>query len=145
MQPRCTLVVPVRESDEAQYAALSKAARYGIRRTLQAGIKVETSTDEPIDLEFFLDLLEETAGRRRFGLRPREYYRLLLGELPSALILARREGEERPVAGALILTFEDEAYYPYGASNALTPSNAYAAVALAPSPTEEARPSGCPA
>ena len=126
VQPRCTLVVPVRESDEAQYAALPKAARYGIRRALQAGIEVETSTDEPVDLDFFLDLLEETAGRQRFGLRPRDYYRLLLGELPSALILARREGEERPVAGALILTFEDEAYYLYGASAALEGENLHA-------------------
>ena len=46
VQPRCTLVVPVRESAEAQYAALSKGARYGIRRALQVEIEAETSTDE---------------------------------------------------------------------------------------------------
>ena len=126
VQPRCTLVVPVRESAEAQYAALPKEARYGIRRALQAGIEAEISTDEEVDLELFLDLLEDTAHRQRFGLRPRDYYRLLLREVPSALILARREGEERPVAGALVLTFEDEAYYLYGASAALGAENLYA-------------------
>lgn len=126
VQPRCTLVVPVRESAEAQYAALPKGGRYGIRRALQAGIEAGTSTDEEVDLEFFLDLLEDTAGRQRFGLRPRDYYRRLLREVPSALILARREGEERPIAGALILTFEDEAYYLYGASAALEGENLYA-------------------
>ena len=126
VQPRCTLVVPVRESAEAQYAALPKAARYGIRRALQSGIEAETSTDREVGLELFLDLLEETAGRQRFGLRPRDYYRLLLRELPSALILARRGGEERLVAGAVVLTFEDEAYYLYGASADLEGENLYA-------------------
>ncbi|QIN79508.1 peptidoglycan bridge formation glycyltransferase FemA/FemB family protein [Rubrobacter marinus] len=126
VQPRCTLVLPVRESAEAQYAALPKGARYGIRRALQVGIEAETSTDEGVDLELFLDLLGETAGRQRFGLRPRDYYRLLLREVPSALVLARRGGAERPVAGALILFFEDEAYYLYGASAALEGENLYA-------------------
>ena len=126
VQPRCTIVVPVRESAEAQYAALSKEARYGIRRALQVGIEAETSMHEEVDLELFLDLLEDTADRRRFGVRPRDYYRLLLREVPSALILARREGEERPVAGAVVLTFEDEAYYLYGASAALEGENLYA-------------------
>ena len=126
VQPRCTLIVPVQESVEAQYAALSKGARYGIRRALQVGIEAETSEDEEVDLEFFLDLLEETAERRRFGVRPRDYYRRLLRELPSALILARREGEKRPVAGAVVLTFEREAYYLYGASAALEGENLYA-------------------
>ena len=126
VQPRCTLVVPVRESEEEQYAALPKDGRYGVRRALQSGIEARTSTDEEVDLELFLDLLEETAGRQRFGLRPRGYYRMLLRELPSALVLARREGEQRPMAGALILTFEDEAYYLYGASAALEGENLYA-------------------
>ncbi len=126
VQPRCTLIVPVRESAEAQYAALPKGARYGIRRALQVGIEAETSTDEEIDLEFFLDLLQETADRQRFGLRPRDYYRRLLRELPSALILAREEGEERPIAGAMISTFGDEAYYLYGASAAPQGETPYA-------------------
>ena len=126
VQPRCTLVVPVLESAEAQYTALPKGGRYGIRRALQAGIEVGTSTGEEGDVELFLDLLEDTAGRQRFGLRPRSYYRMLLRELPSALVLARREGEERPIAGALILTFEDEAYYLYGASAAQEGENLYA-------------------
>ena len=108
VQPHCTIVVPVRESTEAQYAALCKGARYGIRRAHEDGIEAETSQGEEVDLEFCLNLLEETAGRQRFGLRPRDYYRLLMRELPSSLILARREGEARLVAGALILTFEDE-------------------------------------
>ena len=126
VQPRCTLVVPVRGSAQAQYAALPKEARYGIRRALRSGIEVETSTDEGVDLEFFLDLLEDTAGRQGFGLRPRDYYRLLLREVPASLVLARRGGEERPVAGAMVLTFGEEAYYLYGASEASEGQNLYA-------------------
>ncbi len=126
VQPRCTLVVPVRESAEAQYAALPKEARYGIRRALRLGIGAETSMDEGVDLEFFLDLLEGTAERQWFGLRPRDYYKLLLQEVPASLILARREGEERPVAGAMVLTFGEEAYYLYGASISSEGENLYA-------------------
>ena len=126
VQPRCTLVVPVRESAEDQYAALPKEARYGIRRALRGGIEVETSADEGVDLEFFLDLLEGTAGRQRFGLRPRDYYRLLLREVPASLVLARRGGEERPVAGAVVLNFGEEAHYLYGASDASEDENSYA-------------------
>ena len=126
VQPRCTLVVPVLESDEAQIAALPKDARYGARRARHVGIEAETSADVESDLEGFLDLLEETARRHRFAVRPRGYYRRFVGDLPAHLVLARREGEERAIAGALILVFEDEAYYLYGASAAFEGKNLYA-------------------
>ncbi len=126
VQPRCTLVVPVLESDEAQLAALPKDARYGVRRARHVGIGAETSADVEKDLEGFLDLLEETARRHRFGVRPRGYYRRFVRELPAHLVLARREGESRPIAGAVILVFEEEAYYLYGASASFEGKNLYA-------------------
>lgn len=126
MQPRCTIVVPVLGSEEAQLAALPKDARYGVRRARDIGIDAETSEDAERDLEGFLTLLEETARRQRFAVRPRDYYRRFVRELPARLVLARREGERRPIAGALILTFGDEAYYLYGASAHFEGKNLYA-------------------
>lgn len=126
VQPRCTIVVPVLESDEAQFDALSKDARYGIRRARDIGMEAETSTDVEADLEGFLDLLEETARRQRFAARPRDYYRRFVRELPARLVISRREGERRLMAGALILVFRGEAYYLYGASAAFEGKNLYA-------------------
>lgn len=127
VQPRCTLIVPVLGNDEAQLAALPKDARYGVRRAHDIGIEAETSgEDVGQDLEGFLDLLEETARRQRFAVRPREYYRRFVRELPARLVLARREGERRPIAGALILFFKEEAYYLYGASAHFEGKNLYA-------------------
>lgn len=126
VQPRCTLVAPVLESGEAQLAALPKDTRYGIRRARRVGIEAETSTDVERDIEDFLDLLEETTRRHRFAVRPRAYYRRFVRELPAHLVLARREGEQRPIAGAVVLVFEGEAYYLYGASAAFEGKNLYA-------------------
>lgn len=126
VQPRCTLVAPVLESDEAQLASLPKDARYGIRRARHIGIEAETSDGVEQDIEGFLDLLEETARRQRFAVRPRAYFRRFVRELPAHLVLARREGEQRPIAGAVVLVFEDEAYYLYGASAAFDGKNLYA-------------------
>lgn len=111
--PRCTLVVDVLGDPDEQLKALPKDARYGIRRAGRQGVEAAVST-EPDDLEEFLDLLESTATRQGFGLRPREYHQNFMRDLPAHLILARREG--KVLAGAVILTFADEAYYIHGAS-----------------------------
>jgi len=113
VQPRSTIVVNVRESAEGQLKALPKDARYGVRRAGREGIEAGPS-EKGADLEAFLDLLEATAGRQGFALRPREYYRQQMEDLPAYLIVARLEG--RLVAGAILLTFGGEAYYLYGAS-----------------------------
>jgi len=113
VQPRSTIVVSVRESAEEQMKSLPKDARYGVRRAGREGIEAGPSED-PADLEAFLGLLEETAGRQGFALRPREYYRQQVQDVPAHLIVARLEG--RLVAGAIVLTFGSEAYYLYGAS-----------------------------
>jgi len=113
VQPRCTLIVRVLADPEEQLKALPKDARYGVRRAGREGIEAGPS-ERSEDLEAFLDLLEETAGRQSFALRPREYYRQFMGDLPAHLVVARLG--ERLVAGAILLTFGEEAYYLYGAS-----------------------------
>lgn len=116
VQPRCTFVMDVLGSEEEQLAAFPKDTRYGVRRAGRQGVVAERSEDIGVDLESFMDLLEETAERQNFALRPREYYRRFMEVLPAHLIVARREGEEQMLAGAIILTFGDESVYLYGAS-----------------------------
>ena len=115
IQPRCTLVVTVLEDPDEQLAALPKDTRYGVRRAGREGVEARPSENVSRDLEEFLTLLEQTARRQRFALRSREWYRQLMRDLPADLILARHK--DRVVAGAIILTFNEEAYYLYGASS----------------------------
>ncbi|MGH3086803.1 MAG: lipid II:glycine glycyltransferase FemX [Rubrobacteraceae bacterium] len=112
IQPRCTFVLDVLEDADEQLAAFPKDTRYGVRRAGREGI--EAGPSEERDLEKFMDLHEDTARRQEFAVRPREYYRRFMRELPAKLIVAKREGEL--LAGAVILTFGEEAYYFYGAS-----------------------------
>jgi lipid II:glycine glycyltransferase (peptidoglycan interpeptide bridge formation enzyme) len=114
VQPRCTLVVEVLESADEQLKALPKDTRYGVRRAGREGIEAGPSRDTERDLEDFLTLLEQTAGRQHFAVRPREYYRNFLRELPAHLVVAHKDGAL--LAGAMLLTFGEEAYYLYGAS-----------------------------
>lgn len=114
VQPRCTLVVEVLGDPEAQLKALPKDTRYGVRRAGREGIEAGPSRDVDRDLEDFLTLLEETAARQQFALRPRGYYRAFLADLPAHLVVAHKDGAL--LAGAVLLTFGEEAYYLYGAS-----------------------------
>lgn len=114
VQPRCTRILEVLEDPEEQLKALPKDTRYGVRRAGREGVEAGPS-EEGRDLEDFLTLLRETAGRQNFAIRPREYYREFMEDLPAHLIVARKEG--RLLAGAMILAFGNEAYYLYGASD----------------------------
>jgi lipid II:glycine glycyltransferase (peptidoglycan interpeptide bridge formation enzyme) len=116
VQPRCTRFLDVLGSAEEQLKALPKDTRYGVRRAGREGIVAGLSEDPGKDLEAFLDLLEETAERQGFATRTRAYYRDFLRDLPAHLVVARKEGEGKLLAGAVALTFGEEAYYLYGAS-----------------------------
>ncbi len=118
VQPRCTRLLEVLEDPEEQLKALPKDTRYGVRRAGREGVVAGPSTQPDADLEAFLDLLEETARRQNFATRAREYYRDFMNTLPAQLIVARKEGDDRLLAGAMILTFGAETYYLYGASAA---------------------------
>ncbi len=114
IQPRCTLILDVLEDAEKQLAAFPKDTRYGVRRAGREGIEAGLTNDLEGDLESFMGLHEETARRQKFAVRPREYYRRLMRELPAHLIVAKQGGEL--MAGAVVLTFGEEAFYLYGAS-----------------------------
>ncbi len=114
IQPRCTRILQVLEGPEEQLKALPKDTRYGVRRAGREGVVAGPSENVAEDLEDFVTLLEETAARQKFAIRPREYYREFMERLPAALIVARKDG--RLLAGAMTLTFGDESYYLYGAS-----------------------------
>lgn len=116
VQPKCTFVLDILDDEDRQLAAFPKDTRYGVRRARKQGILAGPSEDMKRDLELFLDLLVETSKRQNFAVRPRDYYRRFMKSLPAHLIVARREGEEDLLAGAIVLNFGEESVYLYGAS-----------------------------
>jgi lipid II:glycine glycyltransferase (peptidoglycan interpeptide bridge formation enzyme) len=114
IQPRCTLVIDVLDDAEKQLSGFPKDTRYGVRRAGREGVEAGPTENLEEDLEAFMGLHEETAERQSFAVRPREYYRRLMRELPARLIVAKKDGEL--MAGAIVLTFGEEAFYLYGAS-----------------------------
>jgi lipid II:glycine glycyltransferase (peptidoglycan interpeptide bridge formation enzyme) len=117
IQHQATLVLDISGGDEAQ-VRLTKSARYYIRYGERKGITVEAS-DAPSALDAFYELLEETAARHRFVIRPRSYYLDLLRAFRErkqiAVYLARHAG--RPVAGAVMLLYGTKLIYLFGATS----------------------------
>jgi len=141
VQPRCTRILEVLGDAKEQLKALPKDTRYGVRRAGREGVVAGLSNEPEQDLEVFLDLLEETSSRQDFALRSRAYYRDFLQSLPAHLVVARKEGEDRLLAGAVVLTFGEEAYYLYGASAAES-DNLYASYAVQFAVLDVAREAG---
>jgi lipid II:glycine glycyltransferase (peptidoglycan interpeptide bridge formation enzyme) len=117
--PGSTLIIDIPGDPEEHLKALPEDVRSGLMRSRQHGVEIEIVSRNSLDrggTEDFLDLLEDTSKRQGFFFAPRAFYWGLMMNLPVHLLVARRRGE--PVAGALIATFGEEAYYFYGAFTA---------------------------
>ncbi|MCB0076745.1 MAG: peptidoglycan bridge formation glycyltransferase FemA/FemB family protein [Anaerolineales bacterium] len=106
------------ERDEL-LAAMKSKTRYNIRLAERRGIEV--SEGSAADYALFYEMYRETAARDGFLIRPRAYYldlwRALDRQSMSHLLIAAKEGT--PVAGLILFTFGETAWYFYGASTDL--------------------------
>jgi lipid II:glycine glycyltransferase (peptidoglycan interpeptide bridge formation enzyme) len=117
--PGSTLIVDIPVDPEEHFRALPQDTRSGILKAHSQGVEVETLSRNSIErggIQEFLNLLWDASRRQGFSLAPAGYYWNLTMVLPACLLVARHQG--RPVAGALIATFGEEAYYFYGALSA---------------------------
>jgi lipid II:glycine glycyltransferase (peptidoglycan interpeptide bridge formation enzyme) len=89
--------------------------RYNIGLAERRGVTVDAAG--LVDLPAFYTLLEETAKRDRFYIRPIEYYAEVLEAFgaDATLLLAKYDGTL--LGGIVVVTFGDEATYLYGASS----------------------------
>jgi peptidoglycan pentaglycine glycine transferase (the first glycine) len=114
IQPRRTLLVDLRGSDEELLARMKQKTRYNIRLSLKKGVLAHPSSD----LDAFYRLIQETGGRDQFGVHSYAYYRRVYDLFhPTGLcelFLASHAGE--PLAGLLVFARGSRAYYFYGAS-----------------------------
>ncbi len=117
IQFRHTWLTDLTQSEDELLAGMKAKTRYNVRLAGRKGVVVRPGT--VADLPTFYRLYSETSARDRFLIRPFDYYRQAWGTFVEAglaqLFLAEHEGE--PLAGLILFTFGDRAWYMYGASS----------------------------
>ncbi len=114
VQPQATLILDLRESEEALLAQMHSKARYNIKVAERHGIDVREVSSSHIH-EFYT-LMKETGNRDAFGIHSLQHYQKFLTDLPSAFLLLAYHSE-KVVAGLLGVTYGKTGIYYYGASS----------------------------
>jgi lipid II:glycine glycyltransferase (peptidoglycan interpeptide bridge formation enzyme) len=114
VQPRRTLVVDLRGSEDELLARMHSKTRYNIRLAERRAVVVRPSKD----LAAFSDLLRRTADRDEFSVHSPDYYRRSYDafhpRVECELLIAEKDG--RPLAGLMVFARGRRAWYFYGAS-----------------------------
>ncbi len=114
IQPRRTLIVDLRDSEDAILARMHQKTRYNIRLAGRKGVTVRPWED----VEAFGHMMLETATRDSFGAHVPAYYRkayeLFHPEGDCELLVAEHEGV--PLASLMVFAHGSRAWYLYGAS-----------------------------
>ncbi|MDQ3700337.1 MAG: ubiquinone/menaquinone biosynthesis methyltransferase [Chloroflexota bacterium] len=118
LQSRSTVLVDVRQNDDALLRGMSATWRRYVGKAGRDGVRIRQGT--AADIHAFHELYVLTAEREGFTPRPREYLEHLWHHLAMAgtvdLFLAEVEGLVE--AGLLAMRFGTRAWYLYGASSA---------------------------
>ncbi len=114
IQPRRTLVVDLRGSEDDLLARMHPKTRYNIRLAAKKDVTVEAWSD----LEAFGRMMQHTASRDGFGAHHPAYYarahELFHPSGACELLVARHAGQ--PLAALMVFACGRRAWYLYGAS-----------------------------
>ncbi len=114
-----TLTLDLHVSLDELLAQMKQKGRYNIKVAEKKGVSVEIRDQRSESREYvdaFYDLLKETTGRDGFSGHPKEYYRLMLENIPDAkLYLAKYE--DKYIAGVIVVFSKERSIYYYGASS----------------------------
>ncbi|MBI2676412.1 MAG: peptidoglycan bridge formation glycyltransferase FemA/FemB family protein [Candidatus Yanofskybacteria bacterium] len=117
IQPPKTVILDLSKSEDDLLNAMHHKTRYNVKVAEKNGIVVKESDD----LESFWKLIKKTSKRDKFSSHSKDYYEKLLKffndgkEITSGLNLAYYK--DQPVAGLILMTHKDTAYYLHGASD----------------------------
>lgn len=125
IQPKRTVILDLAKSEEELLKAMHHKTRYNIRLAEKHGLEVRESGD----VNAFWKLLQQTAKEDRFYSHEKSYYEKLLGffsensdikgltfkKVKPFIGLYLVWHEQKPIAGAIILTYGDTGYYLHGA------------------------------
>lgn len=126
-QPQCTQVLDLTKPLEEIRKKFSDSTRYNIGWVERKGVSVKISQD-PSEIDIFVDLLKETAQRQRFRLHAKEdYYKkqfLTLREKNMVKLFLAYEPEkdgQEVLAAAVVINYGDTATYLHSASSNKNP------------------------
>jgi lipid II:glycine glycyltransferase (peptidoglycan interpeptide bridge formation enzyme) len=109
--------IDLKQNEEKLMAAMHSKTRYNIRLAIRHGVKVEEDNSKEA-FNTYLDLMEQTTQRQKFYAHTRDYHQKMWDALHPAdiahLLLAKYQGQV--LAAWILFTFNQVAYYPYGAS-----------------------------
>lgn len=111
-QPEKTLILDLSKSERELLEAMHQKTRYNIRLAEKKGVKIINDNGA---MDTFWRLMNETTDRDQFSSHSYHYYEKILEMLPAKLWLA--QFETKILASALILYYNDTAYYLHGASS----------------------------
>ncbi len=117
IQPPRTVLIDVRDNEEAILAKMKPKCRYNIRLAEKKEINIRVWDD----IKAFHEMMTVTGGRDRFGIHSLEYYQRVynLFHPKGACELLVAEYKGKPLASLMVFagTFGKRAWYVYGASN----------------------------
>jgi lipid II:glycine glycyltransferase (peptidoglycan interpeptide bridge formation enzyme) len=117
IQPRRTIIVDLRGSEDAILARMKPKCRYNIRLAAKKGVTVEPWSD----IAAFHRMVETTGRRDSFAVHSEAYYRRAFEVFRDAgiceLLVARFEG--RRLAAIMVFARGKRAWYVYGGSTDL--------------------------
>lgn len=115
VQPQRTVVISLSGSEEEILSRMKQKTRYNIHLAEKKGIEIRTSDD----IQAFHAMSEITGKRDRFGVHSLAYYQKVLDLFKPTghadLLLAYFEN--KPIAGLIVFSFGNMAWYMYGASS----------------------------
>lgn len=109
IQPHKTIVLDLTKSEDELLSAMHHKTRYNINLAERKGIVVR----EGGSIDDFWRLMQKTSKRDQFSSYPKSYYEKLL----KFTTLTTAYHDDIPVASAMILMHEKNAYYLHGASD----------------------------
>jgi peptidoglycan pentaglycine glycine transferase (the first glycine) len=115
LQPEATLVVNLEPDLTSVRARMRPKTRYNIGLAQRRGVAVRSA--EAHELPAFYALLQETAKRDRFYVRPLSYYKDVQEAFGDDAILLLAEHEGSLLGGIVVVAFGGGATYLYGASS----------------------------
>jgi len=118
VQPRYVMKTNLTPHPDELLASFKSKTRYNIRLASRKGVVVKVDTTRH-DLPEFYKLLQVTAERDRFLIRPQKYYEDLWELLvePGLAHLFLGYYEQELIAGALCFILGHQCWYVYGASS----------------------------
>ncbi len=117
LQFKTTMIIDLSPSEDQLLKNMKEKTRYNIRLAARKGVRVVEDNSAEAQ-EAFYQMMQQTAERDGFGLKPREYYMDVWKAMYDAgrahLFFAEHEGER--LAGLLAYTFGGKYWYKLGAS-----------------------------